>query len=102
VTLSKKIEDGPSKSAAMGVLSERPDRDLVAHLEAICRNGAESSSAVDRYDPDFPRKLSKATNSDAAEELLADWLNHRFATLQRTQNELRVGWETGRAARAGS
>lgn len=70
----------------------RADYEMIAHLRAACANGDEAVLANERYDLDFSIKLSNCRTNDAAEGLLAKWLETRVATLQHTQVSFRQVW----------
>jgi hypothetical protein len=76
----------------VGKHTSRPEYNLVSRVRAIGAGGIESLIAVEKYDVDFPAKLSACLNADAAEAVLVDWLDHRTATLGRTQADLRKAW----------
>jgi hypothetical protein len=70
----------------------RLEHNLVSRIRAIGMSGIESLIAVEKYDVDFPAKLSACLDAGAAETILVDWLDHRMATLGRTQADLRKAW----------
>lgn len=95
---SRPLYPGGRASALTGVShAGRTDYDLVSHLRAIRTDGDEAMFAVERYDPDFSLKLAASSGADAAEKLLAEWLERRIAMLKRTQTELRRVWSEAKA-----
>lgn len=74
------------------VQSSKPEYQLIDHLRIARANGDEAMTAAEQYDPDFSIKLSNCTSDEAAEALLADWLDRRVAVLKHTQDALREAW----------
>ena len=72
--------------------SIKPEYDMIAHLRIARENGDEAMTAAEEYDPDFSIKLSNCVTDEAAETLLAEWLDHRLSVLKRTQEALRQAW----------
>ena len=90
-------EHGRTSALPGGDRPGRPDYDLVAHLRAVRTAGDEAMTAVEEYDPDFSLKLSNCRSLEAAEALLAEWLDRREAALRHTQAELHRVWVEAQA-----
>jgi hypothetical protein len=78
----------------------RPEYDLIARLRAVRQQGDEAMTAVEEFDPDFSIKLSNCATDEAAEKLLADWLEHRTRVLRQVQDGLQQAWRHARRSEA--